>query len=245
MVLINPDFTFDNFVVGQSNQLAYSACMTVAENPGALYNLLFICDGGGLGAIGQTHLLHAIAHYCLDKNPEMKVCLETAENFTNELIQSLRYSTIDDFRERHRNADILLIDDIQSIAGRERTQEEIYHTFKTLFEQKKQIVVTCSHAPFTLQLVEERIKSFFEWGLIVDIELPDTKTKIEILKRKKENQDLPAEIVNFLARNAMQVRQLEGCIVKLKAYSSLGGRQITLELAEEVLKDYIRPKKNE
>lgn len=183
---IIPDFTFDNFVVGQSNQFAYSACMAVAENPGTLYNPLFIYDGGGLGAIGQTHLLHAIAHHCLDNNPEMKVCLETSEKFSNKLIQSIRHLTLNDFRERHRNVDMLLIDDIQFIAGKEKTQEEIYHTVKALFEQKKQIVVTCSHAPFKLQGVEERIKSLFEWGLIVDVQLPDTETKIAILSKRKK-----------------------------------------------------------
>ena len=242
MVLVNPDFTFDNFVVGQFNQFAYSACMAVAENPGTLYNPLFICDGGGMGAIGQTHLLHAIVHHCLNKEPEMKVCLETADNFSNELIQSIRYSTLSDFRERHRTVDMLLIDDIQFIAGKERTQEEFYHTVKALFEQKKQIVVTCSHAPFKLQGVEERIKHLFEWGLIVDIKLPDTKTKIAILNKKKKDQDFPAEIVNFLAHNATQVREMEGFIIRLKAYSSLCGREITLELAEDLLKDYIRSK---
>ena len=236
---INPIYTFSNFVVGSSNQFAHAACQAVANNPGGTYNPLFIYGGVGLG---KTHLLHAIVQHCLSIKHTLKVCYITSENFTNELINSIRYEKMSDFRKKYRNIDILLLDDIQFIAGKERTQEEFFHTFNALFEVKKQIIVTSDKTPREISDLEERIRSRFEWGLIADIQLPETETKVAILKKKALSHKiyLPNEVAFLLANSVKSnIRELEGLLTRLSAYSSLHGCDITLDFTKEVLKDFI------
>ena len=237
---INHSYTFSNFVVGSSNQFAHAACQAVANNPGATYNPLFIYSGSGLG---KTHLLHAIVHRCLLNNPGMKVSYVTSEKFTNELINSIRYEKMSSFRKNYRNIDVLLLDDIQFIAGKERTQEEFFHTFNSLFEIKKQIVVTSDKTPREINDLEERIRSRFEWGLIADIQPPDTETKVAILKKKTINKNIfiPNEVAFLLANSVKSnIRELEGLLTRLTAYSSLVGCEITLDFTKDVLKDFIK-----
>ena len=227
-------------MVGSSNQFAHAACQAVANNPGATYNPLFIYSGSGLG---KTHLLHAIVHQCLLNNPGMKVSYVTSEKFTNELINSIRYEKMSSFRNKYRNIDVLLLDDIQFIAGKERTQEEFFHTFNSLFEIKKQIVVTSDKTPREINDLEERIRSRFEWGLIADIQPPDTETKVAILKKKTLNKNifLPNEVAFLLANSVKSnIRELEGLLTRLTAYSSLVGCDITLDFTKDVLKDFIK-----
>jgi chromosomal replication initiator protein len=240
---INSKYIFNNFVVGSSNQFAHAACLAVANHPGRTYNPLFVYGGVGLG---KTHLLHAIVHHCLSKNNRLKICYISAENFTNELINSIRFENMIPFRNKYRNMDMLLLDDIQFIAGKERTQEEFFHTFNALFELKKQIVVTSDKTPREIPELEDRLRSRFEWGLIADIQPPDAETKVAILKKKAVAEDIniPNEVAFFLATNVKSnIRELEGLLNRLIAYSSLYGCDINLDFTKEVLKDVLGVKK--
>ncbi len=236
---LNPKYTFDAFVSGSSNQFAHAASMAVSTNPATTYNPLFIYGGVGLG---KTHLLMAIGNAILRKNPEMRVCYYASEKFMNELINSLRYAKMDDFRNKFRSMDVLLIDDVQFIAGKERTQEEFFHTFNALYDSHKQIVVTSDKFPKEIPGLEERLRSRFEWGLIADIQPPDVETKQAILKMKAEqnNIDLPPDVADFLSNSVTSnVRELEGYLVRIGAYASLTATPITLDMAKEVLKDIL------
>ncbi len=237
---INSQYTFSDFVVGSNNQFAHAACKAVADKPGHTYNPLFIYGGVGLG---KTHLLHAIVHECLNNNPHTKTCYMTSEKFTNELINSIRYDRMTAFRKKYRNIDVLLIDDIQFIAGKERTQEEFFHTFNSLFELKKQLVLTSDKTPKEINDLEERLRSRFEWGLIADIQNPETETKVAILKKKALDNKiyLPNEVA-FLLANSIEsnIRELEGLLTRLSAYSSLYGCEIDIAFTKEVLKDFIK-----
>ncbi|MCX5897279.1 MAG: chromosomal replication initiator protein DnaA [Proteobacteria bacterium] len=240
---INSRYVFNNFVVGSSNQFAHAACMAVSNHPGRTYNPLFMYGGVGLG---KTHLLHAIVQQCLSNNSRLKICYTTAENFTNEMINSIRFEKMTAFRNKYRNMDMMLLDDIQFIAGKERTQEEFFHTFNALFELKKQLVVTSDKTPREIPGLEDRLRSRFEWGLIADIQSPDTETKVAILKKKAvlENIHLPNDVAFFLASNVRSnIRELEGFLNRLIAYSSLYGSDITLDFTKEVLKEVIAVKK--
>ncbi len=234
---INPTYTFENFVVGSSNQFAYTAAMSVAEKPGEHYNPLFIYGGVGLG---KTHLLHAIGNYNLK---DKTIIYATIEQFMNDFTYHLRNKTIEKFREKYRNCDILLIDDVQFLSGKERTQEEFFHTFNELHTERKQIVLTSDQPPKKIAGLEERLKSRFEWGLIADIQPPELETKIAIIKKKCELNGihLDDEIVNYLAANMdSNIREIEGVILKLNAYSTLVNQQITMELAKNVLSEQKR-----
>ncbi len=236
---LNPQYSFENFVVGQGNQFAYAACEAVANKPAEHYNPLFIYGGVGLG---KTHLLNAIGNRVLLNNPTARVCYMTSEKFTNELINSIRYKKNEEFREKFRNVDILLIDDIQFIAGKERTMEEFFHTFNELYNSHKQIVVSSDKLPKDIPDLEERLRSRFEWGLIADIQPPDTETKVAILRKKAEllNIELPDDVAFFLANQVKSnIRELEGSLKRLHAYSSLGNRELSLELAREVLAEMV------
>jgi len=236
---LNRKYTFEEFVAGSSNQFAFAAAMAVANNPATTYNPLFIYGGVGLG---KTHLVNAIGNAILKKSPSTRVCYYTSEKFTNELINSIRYNRMDEFHKKFRSMDILLIDDIQFIAGKERTQEEFFHTFNTLYESHKQIVVTSDKFPKEIPGLEERLRSRFEWGLIADIQPPDVETKQAILKMKAEQNKiyLPEEVALFLANaSCSNVRELEGYLVRLGAYASLTSTPINLETARKVLKDIL------
>ena len=240
---INSKYIFNNFVVGSSNQFAHAACLAVANHPGRTYNPLFVYGGVGLG---KTHLLHAIVHQGISKNARAKICYISAENFTNELINSIRFEKMIQFRNKYRNMDMLLLDDIQFIAGKERTQEEFFHTFNALFELKKQIVVTSDKTPREIPELEDRLRSRFEWGLIADIQPPDAETKVAILKKKAVAEDicLPNDVAFFLATNVKSnIRELEGLLNRLIAYSSLYGCDISLDFTKDVLKDVLGVKK--
>lgn len=236
-------YTFDNFVVGPSNQFANAACLAVANLPGKNYNPLFIYGGVGLG---KTHLLHAIGNYVLQKNiiPDFtSLSYLSSEDFTNELVNSIRYERMDEFRARFRRMDILLIDDIQFIAGKERTQAEFFHIFNTLYENRKQIVVTSDQFPRDIPNLEERLSSRFEWGLIADIQTPDVETRVAILKKKAavERIELPNDVAFFLATNIdSNIRILEGSLIRIGAFASLTNTQITLEMAKDVLRNIVR-----
>jgi len=232
---INPTYTFENFVVGSSNQFAYTASLSVAEKPGRVYNPLFIYGGVGLG---KTHLLHAIGNLNLKK--DKIVIYVTIEQFMNDFTYHLRVGTIEKFREKYRHCDILLIDDIQFLSGKERTQEEFFHTFNELHTSSKQIVLTSDKHPKKIAGLEERLKSRFEWGLIADIQPPELETKIAIIKKKCELNkiQLDNEIINYIATNMdSNIREIEGVINKLNAYSTLVNQKITLELAKNVLSE--------
>ena len=236
---LNPKYIFETFVCGSSNQFAHAAAQAVACNPATNYNPLFIYGGVGLG---KTHLLNAIGNHIQNKNPKARICFYTSEKFMNELINCLRYQKMDQFRNKFRKMDVLLIDDIQFIAGKERTQEEFFHTFNSLYESHKQIVVTSDKFPKDIPGLEERLRSRFEWGLIADIQPPDIETKIAILKKKADMDKiaLPDEVALFLASsNSNNVRELEGMLIRLGAFSSLKGVKISLAMAREVLKDII------
>ncbi len=243
--IFNPKYTFDHFVVGASNQFAHAACLAVADSPAKNYNPLFIYGGVGLG---KTHLLHAIGYHILQHRilPEVrKICYISSEEFTNELINSLRYEKMDEFRNKFRKMDILLIDDIQFIAGKERTQAEFFHTFNSLYEGHKQIVVTSDKFPKDIPNFEERLRSRFEWGLIADIQAPDTETKVAILRKKAEMENiaLPNDVAFFLASQIdSNVRILEGSLIRIGAFASLTKTPIDVQLAKEVLKNIIKPK---
>lgn len=242
---LNPKYTFEEFVSGSSNQFAFAAAMAVANNPATTYNPLFIYGGVGLG---KTHLVNAIGNAIYKKNPEMRVCYYTSEKFMNELINSLRYAKMDEFRNKFRSMDVLLIDDVQFIAGKERTQEEFFHTFNALYESHKQIIVTSDKFPKEIPGLEERLRSRFEWGLIADIQAPDVETKQAILKMKAEQNGIymPEEVALFLATSvSSNVRELEGFLVRIGAYASLTATPVTLAMAKEVLKDILVEKNRE
>jgi chromosomal replication initiator protein len=241
-VHLNPKYTFGSFVVGAGNQFAHAACMAVAEQPGKTYNPLFIYGGVGLG---KTHLLNAIGNHVAEKT-DLRIAYLTTEQFTNEVINSIRYDKMVELRRRYRHIDMLMIDDIQFLAGKERTQEEFFHTFNSLYEGHKQIVLSSDRFPKDMPDIEERLRSRFEWGLIADLQPPDVETRIAILRKKSEDEgiSLPEDVIQFLA-NTMKsnIRELEGSLVRLGAYSSLTGQAITLEMAKNVLRDVIGDKK--
>ena len=233
--------TFETFVVGSANQFAHAAALAVAGTPAGNYNPLFIYGGVGLG---KTHLLNAIGHALLQAQPRTRVCYLSAEQFMNELINSIRYERMMEFRAKFRDGcDVLLIDDVQFIAGKERTQEEFFHTFNTLHQGHRQIVLTSDKFPKEIPGFEERLRSRFEWGLVADIQAPDTETKVAILKKKAEQDGipLPDEVAHFLAENIdSNIRRLEGSLTSVGAYASLTGSEITVALAEEVLQKFFR-----
>lgn len=240
---LNPRYTFDTFVVGSNNSLAHAASLAVAESPAEVYNPLFIYGGVGLG---KTHLMHSIAHYVLDNDPTAKVLYVTSEVFTNELIEAIRNrsdtSSIQEFRKKYRNIDILLIDDIQFIIGKESTQEEFFHTFNTLHESKKQIIISSDKPPKEFETLEERLRSRFEWGLQVDIQAPDYETRMAILRKKGELEGytIDDEVLNYIATNVKSnIREIEGALTKIVAVSRLKNIEVNVVLAEEVLKDLI------
>jgi len=241
---LNPKYIFDTFVVGAINNLAHAASLAVAESPGEIYNPLFIYGGVGLG---KTHLMHSIGHFILKNNPAAKVLYVTSEKFTNELIDAIRNKnnfSPTEFREKYRNNDVLLIDDIQFIIGKESTQEEFFHTFNTLYEAKKQIIISSDKPPKEIETLEERLRSRFEWGLTVDIQSPDYETRMAILRKKEEMEgyNIDNEVIKYIATNIKSnIRELEGALTKIVALSRLDNKEITVELAEEALKDIISP----
>src|SRR5579862_1344619 len=235
-----PKYTFDNFIVGASNQFAHAACRAVANLPGDHYNPLFLYGGVGLG---KTHLVNAIGHHILDRDPDRRVAYMSSESFMNELINALRRDRMDEFKGRFRRIDALIVDDVQFLAGRERTQEEFFHTFNSLYETHRQIVLTSDKFPKEIPELEERLRNRFEWGLIADIQPPDLETRVAILEKKAEIEaiDLPADVALFLATNIdSNVRELEGSLTRLGAFASLNKCPITVDFAREVLQSVLR-----
>jgi chromosomal replication initiator protein len=243
---LNARYVFEEFVVGSGNRFAHAAAEAVAANPARAYNPLFIYGGAGLG---KTHLIQAIGHRVIEKHPKMRISYVSAEGFMNDLILAIRSGITHEFKDRYRNIDILLIDDVHFLAGKESTQEEFFFTFNTLHNANKQIVVTSDRPPKEIPTLQERLTSRFEWGLIADIQPPDTETRIAILRKKveKENIQIPDDVIQLIAENAKSnIRELEGSLIKLLAYSSLTSREITTDMAREVLADLVRggaPKK--
>ncbi len=236
---LGPRYTFDTFIVGASNQFAHAASRAVAEAPSRSYNPLYIYGGVGLG---KTHLMHAIGDYVLKHNPNTKLTYVSGERFMNEVVNALRYDRILEFRERYRSVDVLLVDDVQFIAGKERTQTEFFHTFNALHDAQKQIVLSSDVPPHQIAELEERMRSRFEWGLIADIQSPDLETKVAILKRKADSEGVPLadNVALYIAgRIKSNIRELEGALIRLLAYASLTGRDLTLALAQETLRDVL------
>ena len=239
---LDPRYTFENFVVGKSNEFAHAACIAVANSPSERYNPLFIYGGVGLG---KTHLLQAIGNRILSTRNDLKVSYFSAEMFMNELINSIRFERMPEFRKKFREIDVFLIDDIQFLAGKERTQEEFFHTFNALHGSRSQIVITSDRFPKEIEGIEERLRTRFTWGLIADIHPPEMETKIAILKKKAELEgiDLPDDVAFYLAGIVeSNIRELEGYLIRVTAYASLTGRRITLDMAEEVLKSIVKDK---
>lgn len=233
--VLNPKYRFDNFVVGESNRFCHAASHAVAESPAKAYNPLFLYGGVGLG---KTHLMQAIGHYVRENYPKLSVLYVSSERFTNAFIASLSHGKINEFQARFRNIDVLLIDDIQFLAGKEQTQAEFFHTFNALYDANKQIVISSDRPPKEIPTLEERLRSRFEWGLIADILPPDLETRIAILRKKADTDSLsiPSEVTEFIAVNIKSnIRELEGSLIRLAAYASLTSREINLELAKEVL----------
>lgn len=236
---LNQKYTFDTFVIGNSNRFAHAACLAVAESPAKSYNPLFIYGGVGLG---KTHLMHAIGNAIVQQSPQTRVLYVSSEKFTNELIDSIRDENSIGFRNNYRNVDVLLIDDIQFLAGKERTQEEFFHTFNDLHESNKQIIISSDRPPKDIPTLEDRLRSRFEWGLITDIQPPDLETRIAILSKKAqvENLPVPNEVLNFIADNInSNIRELEGALIRVMAYASLNSSPITSEIALAALKDIL------
>ncbi|MBO8170006.1 MAG: chromosomal replication initiator protein DnaA [Thermoanaerobacteraceae bacterium] len=239
-VQLNPKYTFDSFVIGNSNRFAHAASLAVAEAPAKAYNPLFIYGGVGLG---KTHLMHAIGHYVLANHPNHKVVYVSSEKFTNELINAIRDDKTVTFRNKYRNIDVLLIDDIQFLEKKERTQEEFFHTFNALYEANKQIIISSDRPPKEISTLEDRLRSRFEWGLITDIQPPDFETRIAILRKKAslENVHLPDDVMTFIANKIQSnIRELEGALIRVAAYASLTNKEINPDLAAEALKDIVQ-----
>lgn len=241
---LNPRYTFDTFVVGSNNKFAHAASLAVAESPGSIYNPLFLYGGVGLG---KTHLMHSIAHFISENRPEMNILYVTSEQFTNEVIDAIRNgnnSALSRFREKYRNIDVLLVDDVQFIIGKESTQEEFFHTFNSLHGAGKQIVISSDRPPKDMNILEERIRSRFEWGLMADIQSPDFETRIAILQKKQENDGYHVnhEVIEYIAQNVKSnIRELEGSLNKVVALANVEKREIDMSLVQEALKDIITP----
>ncbi len=236
---LNPKYTFDDFVIGAGNQFAHAAARAVGERPSKAYNPLFLYGGVGMG---KTHLMQAIGHEIKLRSPEKSICYVSSERFTNDMINALRYSKMTGFRDKYRNMDVLLVDDIQFLVNKERTQEEFFHTFNALHECMRQIVIASDRPPKELAEIEDRLRSRFEWGLIADIQPPDLETKVAILQKKAESEQvvLPTDVALFIASNIRSnVRELEGALIRLTAYASLTGAEVNLQVAQEVLKNLI------
>lgn len=244
---LNPKYTFDTFVVGSNNKFAHAASLAVAETPGEIYNPLYLYGDAGLG---KTHLMHSIAHFILQNDPSKKVLYVTSEAFTIEIIDAIRNgnnSTMSKFRDKYRNIDVLLIDDIQFIIGKESTQEEFFHTFNALHSTKKQIILSSDKPPKDLNILDERLRSRFEWGLIADISSPDYETRVAILRKKEEldGYKIDDKVIDYIATNVKSnIRELEGCLNRIRAKGNLEKRVVDVSLAEEVLKDIITPDEN-
>ena len=237
--MLNPKYTFATYVIGKSNNFAHAAAYAVSQSPGDTYNPLFLYSGVGLG---KTHLMHAIGHAILEKNPQSRIVYITSETFTNDLINAISNNTTGEFRNHYRNVDVLMVDDIQFIAGKEQTQEEFFHTFNALYESRRQIVISSDKPPKDIPTLEERLRSRFEWGLIADISKPDLETRIAILRKKAEMErlDVPDEVNAYIASKIeSNIRELEGCLTRVLAYAKTNGGPITAELAAEALRDML------
>lgn len=236
---LNPKYTFEGFVVGSSNRFAHAAALAVAQSPGKSYNPLFLYGGVGLG---KTHLMHAIGHYVYEHYSDLKVVYVSSEKFTNEMINSIRDRTTDQFREKYRNVDVLLIDDIQFLQDKERTQEEFFHTFNALYESGKQIVISSDRPPKEIPTLEDRLRSRFEWGLTTDMQVPDFETRVAILKKKTtyEGFDVPNDVMVYIANQFhSNIRELEGALIRVVAYSSLTNEPMSVALAAKILQDIL------
>ncbi len=238
---LNPKYTFDTFVVGSGNRMAHAAALAVAESPAVMYNPLFIYGASGLG---KTHLMQSIVHFINENKPGMRVLYVSCEQFITEMIDSIRNNSGSEFRDKYRNIDVLLIDDIQFISNKKGTQEELFHTFNAIYEANKQIVISSDRPPREIETLEDRLRSRFEWGLTVDISYPDYETRMAILRSKEENENynIDNEVIKYIANNIRSnIRELEGALTKIVAYSRLNNKEITLEMAEEALRDHIYP----